>query len=111
MNSQILKEKIPSNILYEFLNKINIFSNNDYYCLNSSSFKKAKFEDILNKFREDIKPYYHKSKLYYVERELNYSKFITLIRQICKCNHISYTSVIKYDKSTYDIVYYIYKLK
>ena len=34
--------------------------------------------------------------------------FITIIRQVCKKNHIPFNSQIKYDKSSYDICYYIY---
>ena len=40
--------------------------------------------------------------------KLTYNSFTTIIRQICKYNQITYTSQIKYDKSTYEIVYYIY---
>jgi len=109
MSSQILKEKIPSQILYDFCEKISVFTTDNYYLLNKSSFRKAGFNNLIIGFIDSIKQYYHKSKLYYVERELTYSKFITLLRQICKCNNISYTSKIKYDKSTYDIFYYIYK--
>ena len=60
------------------------------------------------KFIENCKTYYHKSKLKYLERKLVYKSFITIIRQICNANNIIYTSQIKYDKSTYDIIYYIY---
>jgi len=109
MSNQILKDKIPSNILYELCEKISIFETDKYYVINKSSLKKAEFKGLLTEFREVIMPYYHKSKLYYVERELTYSRFVTLLRQICKINHISYTSKIKYDKSDYDIYYYIYK--
>ena len=111
MTTQILKDKIPSNVLYDFCDKNNVFENQDYYVINKASFKKSIFNNSLDEFKEDIKPHYHKSKLYYVERELNYPKFITLLRQICKCNHISYTSKIQYNKSTYDIIYYFYKTK
>ena len=109
MSNQILRDKIPSNIMYDFCEKVCLFKTDTYYIINRSSFKKAEYNNLIESFRESIKPYYHKSKVYYVERDLNYSKFITLLRQICKCNHISYTSKIKYDKSTYDICYYIYK--
>ena len=40
--------------------------------------------------------------------QLNYSKFMTIIRQICKKNKIAITSQIKYDKSKYCIHYFIY---
>ena len=44
----------------------------------------------------------------YINRKQNYSSFLTVIRQLCRVNNISYTSKIIYNKSSYDIVYYIY---
>ena len=35
-----------------------------------------------------IKPYYFKSKQFYLERDKNYKNIITIIRQICKFNYI-----------------------
>ena len=44
----------------------------------------------------------------YLEKKLTYNSFITVIRQICNHLKITYTSQVKYDKSVYDIIYYIY---
>ena len=66
------------------------------------------FNDTISNFIEECKPYYHLSKRIYLERKLTYNSFVTIIRQICNFNKITYTSQIKYDKSTYDIMYYIY---
>ena len=66
------------------------------------------FNDIIINFIEECKPYYYLSKRKYLEKKHTYSSFITIIRQICNFNKITYTSQIKYDKSNYDIVYYIY---
>ena len=87
---------------------ISRFKTDKYYALNSSSFKKAQFKELIEPFCEKIKEAYHLSKQFYVTRKINYSKFITIIRQICKKNHIPFNSQIKYDKSSYDICYYIY---
>ena len=38
-----------------------------------------------------------------------YKNFVTIIRQICKYHHIPFTSSIKYNKSKYDIYYFIYR--
>ena len=107
MNHQTLKCIIPSYILFELCDKIYAFKTKEYYTINKSSFKKAIFQDILRDFTENIKEYYHTNKYFYVDNVMTYSRFITLIRQICKCNNIYYTSQIKYEKSTYDIHYYI----
>jgi hypothetical protein len=107
MSSQIFKNLIPNNLLIGLLDDIAIKSEN-CYVLNNNSFKKGIFNNSINKFIADCKPYYFISKQKYLERKLSYNTFITIIRQICKHNKITYTSQIKYDRSTYDIIYYIY---
>jgi hypothetical protein len=108
MLNQIFKQPVPNNILFSFLNNICHQKTNTYYILNKSAYKKADLNNYLTLFCNDIKSYYYDSKTYYLDRHLTYNKFITLIRQICKHNHISYSSKIKYDKSNYEITYYIY---
>ena len=44
----------------------------------------------------------------YLDKKLTYNSFTTILRQICNYNKITYTSQIKYDKSSYEITYYIY---
>ena len=39
----------------------------------------------------------------YLDKTQTYRSFITIIRQICKYHHISFTSSIKYDKLTLKI--------
>ncbi len=107
MNSQIFKEQVPNDILLELLNKI-AFKTDKCYILNKNSYKKGLFNDEIQTFIQQCVPYYHVSKRKYVERKLTYNSFINVVRQICNCNKITYTSQIKYDKSTYDIIYYIY---
>ena len=96
-----------ANISYEtasikMKHKLKLFNNS------KKKNKLAKLKNYLNEFIENIKPNYHISKQYYLTRKLNYSKFITIIRQICKSNEIPYTSEITYNKSSYEIQYYIY---
>ena len=107
MTSQIFKNNIPNELLIKLLDVIAIKSDN-CYVLNNNGYKKGMFNDSIIKFINDCKPYYHLSKRKYLERKLNYNSFITIIRQICNFNKITYTSQIKYDKSSYDIMYYIY---
>jgi hypothetical protein len=107
MASQIFKNPIPNELLIKLLNEIAI-KNDKCYILNSNAYKKGMFKDIINIFINDCKPYYHLSKRKYADRKITYNGFITIVRQICNFNNIIYTSQIKYDKSSYDIVYYIY---
>ena len=107
MSSQIFKNKIPNEELIHLLEEIAI-KTDKCYIMNNIAYKKGIFNDAIPRFLEECKPYYHISKSIYLERKLNYNTFITILRQICNFNKITYTSQIKYDKSQYDIIYYIY---
>ncbi len=107
MSSQIFKNKIPTNILYELLNKLCI-KTEKYYVFNMNSFKKGIYSNDIQEFINVCMPYYHISKRKYLDKKMTYKSFITIIRQICNHNFITYTSQIKYDHSAYEIVYNIY---
>jgi len=107
MSLQIFKHSVPNELLIKLLDNIAIKCDK-CYVLNNNSYKKGIFNDIIPTFISECIPYYHVSKQNYLERKLTYNSFITIIRQICNLNKITYTSKLKYDKSTYDIIYYIY---
>ena len=107
MSSQIFKNSVPINILFQLLDKISI-KNDTHYVFNIIAFKKGVYTNEIALFFEQCKPYYHLSKRNYLEKKITYNSFTTVLRQICKNNNIKYTSQIKYDKSKYNIIYYIY---
>ena len=107
MSSQIFKKKLPKEILFNFLEN-NSKKKNNSFVFTKTSFKKAQFNNLIVPFCELLKEYYHKSKLNYLERKINYKNFITIIRQICKSLHIPFTSKIVFDKSNYEIIYTIF---
>lgn len=107
MSKQIFKKNFPKEQLLEFIDKFAL-KTDKYYLINKSYYKKAQYINIIDSFIEKIKPYYHTSKIKYTENITSYSKFMTIIRQLCKINEISYVSKILYNKSTYDINYFIY---
>lgn len=107
MSTQIFKNQIPNDLLFELLNKI-CLKNEKYYMLNKECFKKGVYNEDIQNFLTICTPYYHLSKRKYLEKKITYNSFVTVLRQICNYNKITYTSRIKYDKSLYDIVYYIY---
>lgn len=106
--SQIFKKKVPVSFLYDLLDTYST-NNEKYYLINDVLFKKVKFNDMLDCFLEKIKPYYFESKKFYVERQINYVRFTTIIRQIAKLHGLHFSSKILYDRSKYNINYYIYK--
>ena len=107
MNSQIFKNNVPNDILFKILEDIAV-KTDKYYIINNNSYKKGIFNETIPAFLEECKSYYHISKRKYLERKSTYNSFITVLRQICNFNNITYTSQIKYDKSNYDIIYSIY---
>ena len=106
-SSQIFKNSFPNEILIKLLDNIAL-KTDKCYVINNNVYKKGIFNETIIKFVEDCKPFYHLSKYKYLERKLTYNSFVTILRQICNYNKITYTSQIKYDKSTYNIVYYVY---
>ena len=105
--SQIFKEKIPNELLKTLLEEISI-KTEKYYIISHNSYKKGLFNNCIHNFINQCKTYYHMSKRKYIDRKLTYKSFVTIIRQICNFNNIFYKSQIKYDKSDYDIIYYIF---
>ena len=105
--SQIFKSSIEPGILFDFLEQICI-KTDQKYVLDNTSYKKAGFLKIIEKFIADITPCYHISKKYYVERKPSYKMLTTVIRQICRLNNIFYKQNIIYRQSQYEIVYSIY---
>jgi hypothetical protein len=107
MTSQIFKEHVPDEMFFNLLENI-AMKNDKYYSINKNSYKKGMFDNSIVEFIQQCKQYYYLSKHKYLDRKVTYNSFITIVRQICNFNKITYTSQIKYDKSNYDIWYYIY---
>jgi hypothetical protein len=104
---QIIKKPIPKDLFFKFLEPISIKENN-YYILSYTSFNKAKFFSTLSNFCFLSEDYYYPSKYYYIKRKLDYNKFLTIIRHICNSSNIHYETKILYNKSKYDVLYYIF---
>ena len=107
MSTQIFKKNVPNELLFTLLDSI-CAKNETHYVFNNESFKRGIFQESIPKFFTECNKYYHISKKKYLEKKLTYNSFTTVLRQICNFNNITYTSQIKYDKSNYDIIYYIY---
>jgi hypothetical protein len=107
MSTQIFKTILPSDLLKVLLDKI-CAKTDKYYTVNNETYKKGLFTNDIQNFMEVCKPYYRISKQKYLDRKLSFNNFTTVLRQICNLNKIKYTSHIKYDKSKYDIVYYVF---
>lgn len=114
-NNQIFKYFIDLNIIKDFfsiiknlnINKKNTIKNNNTIILNKIIYKTIKYNGNLDIFINKIKPYYNKNKFFYVNRNITYKNFLTIIRQICKSYNLTFENKIKYFNSTYEIYYII----
>jgi hypothetical protein len=107
MSSQIFKQPIQNEMIFNLLEKICIKEKN-CYIFNNIAFKKGMYNNILFDFVVSCIPYYHKSKQHYLEKKITYKSFATILRQICNHNKIRYKNKISYSNSNYEIIYYIY---
>ena len=107
--NQLFKKDIPINILLSFL-KENFEEKETHFIINKFLYKKTEYNNNISLFISTIKEYYYSSKRKYIQREMNYNYFLTIIRQLCNANGINYTTKLVYDKSSYEIEYSIFKV-
>jgi hypothetical protein len=107
MSLQIFKTEIPDEDVVNFLDSVCI-KNDKHYTMNKEIFKRGVYNEIIPNFLSFCVPFYHISKRIYLEKKLTYNSFTTILRQLCKLKNFTYTSKIHYDRSCYDIIYYIF---
>jgi hypothetical protein len=120
---KIIKTDVPNELLYDFIKKISHkIPNSNHYLIDLFAYKKATYCDeepslpphesssLLQKFCQDLMPYYCKDKQFFLTRKMSYNNLNTILRQICRHNSIECRSERKYDKSKTHIVYYIYDM-
>lgn len=106
--SQLFKHNVDEKYFTEFIVKYCSNVKKNEYVFSLVSYKKAVYDNKIKELIEKIKPCYHKSKRFYLERNINYKNFLTILRQICTNLSLSYSSQILYNKSKYNINYSIY---
>ena len=106
--SQIFKKNINKDIIISFLKDFCQNEKKKEYIFSPISFKKAEYNDEIAKLIELLKNHYHKSKQFYLNRQMTYKNFLTILRQICNHLCLPYTSKILYNKSKYNIIYIIF---
>jgi hypothetical protein len=106
--NQIFKTLIPKDTFWDFF-QTNFDDKDTHFVVNKVVYRKIEYTNNILSFIETIKPYYYESKKKYLNRPMKYNYFLTIVRQICNSYSIRYSSRLLYDKSTYEIEYYIYK--
>jgi hypothetical protein len=103
----VFKTPISNLDFFNFLETI-CLRTDKYFLFDNNAFKKMIYQDSYSEFKTFLESHYHSSKRKYLERELTYNSFTTILRHICKANCISYATQMKYVNSKYNINYYIY---
>ena len=108
MPTDILKRPMDHSILMRFLDQISSLHKNEFL-INYDTLKRAKYNDneLLDRFLDEIRPYYYISKRNYLDETVTYRRFLTIIRQICNYNNIPYRSTLKYEHSKQKVEYYV----
>ena len=106
--SQLFKYSVNKKYFTDFIIKYCYNIKNNEFVFSLVSYKKAVYDNKIKELINTIKPCYHKSKQFYLERNVNYKNFLTILRQICSNLSISYSSQILYNKSKYNINYSIF---
>ena len=81
--SQLFKKQIQEELLIKFLED-NAEKTKKYYIVNNVLYKKLQFNNLLQPFLDSLISYYHLSKQYYLTRTMTFTRFTTIIRQLCK---------------------------
>lgn len=108
MTSQIFKTKPDKNLLYQLLEHI-CEPHDKTYVVDNVAFKRGLMFNKIVEYTNKVERYYYESKKFYLQRKMTYKYFLTIIRQMCKSNEIDYSMNIKYNKSSYEIIYHIKK--
>jgi hypothetical protein len=107
--SQLFKNKISINVLFDFLEKINCQKMDNYYIVDITAYKRSIYNNALIPFLSELKEFYYPSKYSYIDHEsINQNKFNTVIRQICKYTNTNYYKKLRHDQSKYSVAYHIY---
>ena len=104
--NQIINNIHSYNILSELIKEY-CFTENNFYIIDENTYKKLVYNNKIQDFLERLKPYYYESKIKYLDNCKTYSNFLTIIRQICTYNNITYVKKILYKKSKYTPYYQI----
>lgn len=107
MKSQIFRTSIPMCVVSRLLAAITEPSDHSYI-ITDDSYKRAIHLNVLNDFVEECFPHYHLSKLHFIQRMKDTPSFVNLIiilRQIYREHDLKYEKVLKYEKSSYKLVY------
>tara|TARA_B100000795_G_scaffold268630_1_gene256009 strand:- start:6461 stop:6826 length:366 start_codon:yes stop_codon:yes gene_type:complete len=97
--------------IYKFINiilKYGFKQKKNEYVFSQISYKQMIFNNELTPLITELSKCYHKSKQFYLKRDITYKNLLTILRQIMNSLKLTYTSNLIYNKSKHNINYTIY---
>lgn len=102
MSNQIFRIEPPIELVNDLLDKIceNLDSqeNQQIKKVDIHAYRRMKYHDYHKEFLSSLFSYYHWSKHFYLERELTYYSFMTILRQVYRLHH---KEVVRRNKEYY----------
>ena len=92
MPSSVFSSNIPEGLVEDFIIKYCYLDDNDSYVINRSAYKRCLLEDSLYSFISLLKPHYYDSTQFYLTRKMNYTHFLTIMRQLLRHRKIDYVA-------------------
>ena len=105
MVNKVIQKIIPRYVFDELLK--HFIHNNNEYILTYDCFKSLEIYDIPRKFVENLKEYYYPHKHFYLNRNLTYKRFGTVLRQVSRHLNLKFSSKVKYSNNNHSIIYVI----
>ena len=103
MESQLFKGEVSKDILLNLLKSCT----DDTNTFGKDAYKKACICGSIYIFLDSLRECYFASKQFYVTRKMSYENTVTIIRHVCNHLNIPYSSKIFYNRSSYEIIYFI----
>jgi hypothetical protein len=72
MSTQIFKNNVPNELLFNLLDSV-CLKNEKHYTFNGESFKRGIYKELIQKFIGECVPYYYLSKRKYLEKKLTFN--------------------------------------
>lgn len=107
MGSQLFKTVPDHCVLFELLDSV-CDKNERHFVVNEYTFRKLLRQETYDAFYESLRKHYHKSKLFYLDKQRQYAGFLTILRQLCQVFSVPYASRIINTHSTYSKTLHIY---
>jgi hypothetical protein len=94
------------NILFEVLDEISLFRNNQYM-IDPTSFNKMMYMGLYTPFVEELKKHYSPKKSEILFKEPSYHNFIIIVKHICKYHNLKVTPKVRSANCSKHVVYFI----